>query len=97
MSGAMGIWFFEAGGLRSQSGLDPKLVRPVPIVGAADYDGDGFLDLLAHPSGVVRRSGTRRMLRALFTNGNEILENVPIADLPFPWFAAGVGERSPMP
>jgi hypothetical protein len=37
------------------------------------------------------------MLRALFTNGSEILDNVRIADLPSPWFVAGVGERSPMP
>ncbi len=91
MSGAMGIWFLEAGGLRSQSALDPKRRRHVPIVGAADYDGDGLLDLLAH------LSDRGRKLRALFMNGSEILDNVAIADLPAPWFVAGVGERSPVP
>jgi hypothetical protein len=60
-------------------------------VGAGDYDGDGFLDLLAH--------GSRKtpLLLAHFMNGGEILDNVELGDLPSPWFVVSAGERSPTP
>ena len=91
LTGAMGIWFLEADGLRSQSVLDVKPRPLVRVVGAADYDGDGLLDLLLH------LRAARGGLRILFLNGSEALDEIRTGKLSPPWFVAGVGERSPTP
>ena len=80
----LGICFLEAGGLRSQSVLD-ALWPYARVAGAADYDGDGFPDLL------TRLGGPRGTLIGFFMNGGEILYKAHVGELRLPgsWQASG--------